>query len=481
MKSIPKWALAWALSHNDPVTFVRDVLDIKMPEWKRPAGDTTTPQMEVWQFKVLCALRDGKTRISVRSGHGVGKSALISWIILWLLLTRQDVKIPLGAVTQNQLRDVNMPEIRKWASHLPDELAAQVEIQGERVFVKALPEMAFSVVRTCSKENPTALQGFHAKHLAFILDEASGIPDIVFETAIGALSTPGAIMILFGNPNYNSGYFYETHHKNRDDWWTLRVSCEDVPRAMGHIEQVIKEYGRESNAYKVRVLGDFPDADDETLIGLSLIEAAVDRDVEPMGVMPVWGLDPARMGSDRSALCKRRGNTLMEKVKIYNQRDTMTLAGLIVREWDETPIDDRPHEICIDVIGIGAGVYDRLDELGLPVAPVNVSESPSVDSTFVRLRDELWDKARKWFEARDCRIVPDSGLIAELSSVRYGFTSAGKLKVESKDDMKRRGMRSPDIADSFVITFAADDRQRMRNENDRHRRKSAPSTSPWAA
>ena len=124
-------------------------------------------------------------------------------------------------------------------------------------------------------------------------------------------------------------------------------------------------------------------------------------------------------------------------------------------------------------------MVDRLDELGLPVRGVNVAEAPSVDDQFMRLRDELYWKVRKWFEARNCCIPKDEALISELIAPSYEFTSAGKLVVESKKDMKKRGLRSPDIADAFMLTFAADDRQRM--EADRHRRTPQRSGSPWAA
>jgi hypothetical protein len=242
---------------------------------------------------------------------------------------------------------------------------------------------------------------------------------------------------------------------------------------------VVATYGRNSNAYRIRVAGEFPLADDNAVIPLDLVTAAIERDVAPMRVMPVWGLDCARFGTDRSALAKRRGNVLMEPIKVFDQRDTMALAGLIVREYDRTEIDERPAEICIDTIGIGAGVYDRLEELGLPVRSVNVAESPSVDDLYMRLRDEIFWKARKWFEDRNCKIVDDPMLISELTCLQYAFTSAGKLKVESKDELKKRGFRSPDLADAFVLTFAADDRQRM--ERDRHRQTRERGTSPWAA
>ena len=169
----------------------------------------------------------------------------------------------------------------------------------------------------------------------------------------------------------------------------------------------------------------------------------------------VWGVDCARYGSDRSALAKRRGAELVE-VKTWRDKSTMELAGIILDEYENTPITDRPQEICVDVIGIGAGVLDRLIELDTPARGINVAESAAMNQKYMRLRDELWGKAREWFETRESKIPGgDAQLVHELAAPRFAFTSTGKIKIESKDDMKKRGIRSPDIADAVCLTFAS--------------------------
>jgi hypothetical protein len=174
------------------------------------------------------------------------------------MLTRFPFKIPITANSQDQLRDVVWPELRKWRDKLPDPLRVEIDVTAERLFLKSAPE-AFAVARTASKDNPEALQGFHEDNLLFVIEEASGIEDIVFEVAQGALSTPGAKVVMCANPTRTSGYFYDTHHALRPRWKTMRVNSEDVPRARGHIEDIIAKYGKDSNAYRVRVLGEFPD------------------------------------------------------------------------------------------------------------------------------------------------------------------------------------------------------------------------------
>jgi hypothetical protein len=322
-------------------------------------------------------------------------------------------------------------------------------------YLKSAPQASFAVARTGRKENPEALQGFHSPNLLFILDEASGIAEEVFEVAQGALSTEGAKVLMTANPTRLSGYFYDSHHKLRHRWKTLKVSCLDSPRvSQTYAEDVALQYGQDSSVYNVRVLGEFPKAEDDVVIPLHLIEDALVREIEPSEAFkPVWGLDVARYGDDRSALAKRRGNALMEPVKAWRGYDTMQTVGRVVEEYRLTDAFERPSEILVDVIGIGAGVVDRLQELGLPARGINVGESSTADG-YARLRDQLWWRCRQWFEDRMCIMPEDDDLIAELVDVKYTIRSNSKIEIEPKDKMKERTKHSPDLADAFVLTFA---------------------------
>ena len=236
-----------------------------------------------------------------------------------------------------------------------------------------------------------------------------------------------------------------------------------------HIEDIKAKYGGDSNAYRVRVLGEFPTSDDETVIPLALVLGAVGRNVSTLDYCPVWGVDVARFGDDRTALAKRQKNTLLEPVKSWNSTDLMATVGKIKAEYDATPYDLRPREILIDIIGLGAGVYDRCKEIGLPVRGINVGEAASSRENCARLRDELWFKDREWFQDKACSMPQDDGLIAELTAPTYAFTSTGKMLVESKADMKKRGMRSPDLADAFLLTFDLLQGRRLRRYSERAR------------
>ena len=384
------------------------------------------------------------------------------WLILWFLLTRKNCKIPVAANSQDQLRDTIWPEIAKWHRQLPEPLKAMIDVQAERIVVVQDPEGAFAVRRTASKDNPEALQGFHAEHLLFLIDEASGIADIVFEVGMGALSTAGRQGGDGWKPD--ADFRLLLRYPPLAEAPLAHDACElpRRPEGSGAHRRHQGQVRRDSNAYRVRVLGEFPTSDDETVIPLELVLGAVGRNVSSLEYYPVWGVDVARFGDDRTALAKRQANKLLEPVKSWNSTDLMATAGKIKAEYDATPYDARPREILIDIIGLGAGVYDRCKELGLPVRGVNVGEAAASRENCARLRDELWFKGREWFQDKACSMPKDDALIAELTAPTYAFTSTGKMVVESKADMKKRGLRSPDLADAFLLTFACGERRKER-------------------
>ncbi len=429
---------------TNPNAFVSEVLGVTPDKWQREALESVVKH----------------DRISVRSGHGVGKSAYLSWVILWWMSTRLG-KVACTAPTGHQLQDVLWGELSKWYRKMPKWYQDQLSLKNERLEVVGSEAEAFAVARTARRETPEAFQGFHSSAgMLFIVDEASGVDNLIFEVGQGAMSSQGAKTILTGNPTRTSGYFYDTFHSDRANWHTIKVACSDSSMVdPAFIQEMEDKYGVDSNVYRVRVLGDFSKEGDDTVIPLSWIESAVARDVEfNPNRNTVWGLDVARFGSDRTALCKRRGNTITEPIVTWQGKDLMQTCGLVMAEYKRVEAfeDERPEEILVDSIGLGSGVVDRLAELGLPARGINVGEAPSIDGkTYMRLRDELWFRAREWFEQRDCCLPEDSAeLVAELSIPSYHYTSAGKIQVESKDNMKKRGLRSPDLADAFCLTLA---------------------------
>lgn len=441
LSEVQKAALRWR--KIGPAEFAKEVLGAKPTDQQLQGGRALVE----------------KRRVSIRSGHGTGKSTFEAWCVLWFLSCYFPCKVPCTAPTSHQLEDVLWSEIAKWHRRLSERIPAlgdQFEWSAGAFRMKAAPNESFAVARTSRPERPEALQGFHSENILFLIDEASGVSDNVFEVAEGALSTEGAFVVMAANPTRQSGYFFDSHHKMRSAWAALHWNGEESPMvSRQYVENMAKKYGRQSPVFKVRVLGDFVGAADG-VISLELLEAAKIRDVALNEAAPiVWGLDVARFGDDSCALAKRQGNHKLGEVREWWGKDTMQTVGIVKAEYDRAP--KKPAAINVDVIGIGSGVVDRLKELGLPAVGVNVAESESVKDNpeiqFNRLRDELWWQGREWLEAKDCKFDDDEETIGELTTPTYTILSNGKIKVEGKDELKKRGVKSPNRADAWLLTF----------------------------
>ena len=423
---------------RDPVLFVREMFQAEPTEQQK---------------ELLGAVVEPGAKVSVRSGHGTGKTTSQAWIVMWFLVCFEDVKIPCTASSQGQLRDVLWSEVALWHGKMPEWWKSQIVVSGDRVVVRGSEKTRFAVARTAGKDNPDALQGFHAKNILFMIDEASGVFDKVFEVAEGALSTKGARVVMCANPTRLTGYFYESHHKNRDLWRRLHFSCEDSPLANegDYIKNMEKQYGRDNDVFRVRVLGDFPNAAFNQLIPLDIIEAgqARWRDMveKPDRFMPkIIGVDVAPYGGDRSAIFFRQG--IYSKLLWQNVGDDdVQIAGRVAEYAKEHDAD----AIFIDQ-GAGSGVASVLRQSGFQPVLVPFGSKP-LDTRYLNKRAEMWGLMRDWL--RDGGAIPDSeDLRDDLVGPLYFYSMAGKLQLEKKEDMKKRGLASPDLADALALTFA---------------------------
>lgn len=426
-----------------PVAFVREVVG------RDPYQD---------QIELLEAYGRRDRRIAKRTGHGVGKSTSVAWMVVHHILCRFPQKTLVTAPSAPQLFDALAAEVKAVISRLPQMLQDLLEVQVEGIFLKSAPAESFVSFRTAKAETPEAMAGMHSENTLLIGDEASGLAQTVIDAMSGSLVDKHATMVLIGNPVRTSGQFFDAFHKLRGLWTCFHTSCVGHPNVSAdELEAKKLDYGADSNRYRVRVLGEFPTGDEDTVIPFELVEASYKRDVTPLHVKEVWGVDCARFGSDTSALARRKGNSLVKPVEERKGWDTMQVAGWVKSEWDACEPSKRPSDILVDVIGIGAGVSDRLRELQLPVRDINVAEAPSVfTERYDRLRDELWFKGKEWFLAKDCNLNGDEATGAELIGPRFSYMSSGKIKVESKEDMKKRGLPSPNRADAFLLTLAGE-------------------------
>lgn len=426
---------------HDPVKFAREVIGMDPDDW---------------QCELLQSVADPKIRrVSCRSGHGVGKSSAVAMAAIWHVLMRVPSKTVVTAPTSAQLFDACFAEMKNIAKRLKPPFDDLLEIKSDRIELKSSPESTFISCRTSRQEQPEALAGVHSPSTLLLADESSGIPESVFEAASGSMSGIHATTVLTGNPTRNTGFFYDTHNRLKENWHTMHVSCVDSNRVSDDFVNDMKNrYGEDSPAYHVRVLGNFPPSESDTVIPVSLIDHAMKNDVKiHEDTISIWALDVARQGNDSSVLCKRQGPVIHPLI-VWNNLDLMQLTGAVKAEYDAASTSKKPVEIIVDSVGLGAGVLDRLRELGLPARGLNVSERSVQKDTYINLRAELWFKCKAWLEGMDVKIPHDDRLWAELAAPRYHFTSSGKIQVESKEAMKKRGIHSPDRADAVCLSLA---------------------------
>ena len=467
----------WSMNiKDDPLNFVKFVFPWGLKD--TPLEHFTGPRK--WQEKILRQMtthiaRNGVKdlpemfRMAVASGRGIGKSALVSWIIIWMLSTRLGATIIVTANTEQQLRSRTWAELGKWMTlsmnaHWFQKTATT--IKPAPWFQKALEEdlkidtgYYYAQAQLWSEENPDAFAGIHSSYgVCLIMDEASGIPAPIYSVSEGFFSEPttNRYWFTFSNPRRNTGPFYDSFHSKKSFWQNLQIDSRTVEGTDKSLfEKMIEQYGEDSTVSRVEVMGEFPQSDDDTVIPMQLIRDAINREVSLTPSEPIlWGLDVARFGGDNSALCVRQGNTVFE-ITSFASMDLMQLCGVIKNRYDDATVMDKPQEILVDVIGIGAGVVDRLREQNLPVRGINVSESPSSKKNYLNLRAELWFAIKDWLAQRDCRLPMDDELASELAAPLYKYTSTGKIKIESKDDMRKRGIKSPDKADALALTMAS--------------------------
>lgn len=419
---------------KDPVFFVEKVLG--NPLWEK-------------QKEILEAVRDHH-EVAIRSCHASGKSYVSGRIVHWWLNAHTDSVVITTAPTFRQVKEVLWREIKG-------------SVSGKKIYKEsAVLDTKIDIspqwfALGLSTDKPDQFQGFHSPHLMVLIDEASGIqPEI--EEAIDGL-TPEKI-VRIGQPLSTVGRFADAFrmqgvHK-------IRISAYDTPNVKEgkvlipglinalDVENFKIRYGEDSNVFRVRVLGEFPTQDSDALISVDDIAKAMERDVS---VQPQFekklGVDVARFGNDRSALIVRQMEKVVRKEMFYSM-DTMQIAGHALRIAKEEHI--RPENIFVDVIGVGAGVFDRLKEQGWNATPVNVAEAPSDKENYLNLRAELYAaKVKPWVKTAD---IPKDDDFYELANIKYKFSSTGKLQIESKEDMKKRGIESPDVADALMLTFA---------------------------
>ncbi len=403
---------------------------------------------------------DGKTpvdpvRMATVSGHGIGKTALTCWVILWVMSTRPKCNVTVTASNLPQLQHKTWAQLAKWKRlALNGDWFEYSNSRGNlSLRAKAHEEEWFTIGITCKEENSEAFQGQHAptSSSVYIFDEASAVPDIIWEAAEGGLTDGEPMFFVFGNPTRNVGAFADCFGKNRHRWIRRQIDSRTVSRGNKKLfEEWIEDYGEDSDWVRVRVRGVFPRAGSSQFIGNDIVALAKGRVVHPSAY--TWspkliGVDVAREGDDQSVIIRRQG-LMVQGIRKLRLDDLMVLASHIVREIE----DYDPDAVFLDAVGVGAGVLDRLRQLGKVVVPVKASEKATKPG-YYNMRAQMWGDMREWLKNGGC-IPDDPDLERELISQEYGFSHNELIQLVGKKEMKNMGVPSPDIADALSFTFA---------------------------
>ena len=433
----------FAQYRDDPVGFVTEILGAKSAR-RRSTG-------QEYQFDILRQLVE-HPRVAIRSGHGVGKSAVDAWAALWWLMTHPLSRIVIVAPEfQRQVRAVLFAEIRSWVrvARVP----LPVEVLSNRIQVEGYGDEWGAIGLPATE--PHRIEGFHAKGgVLLILDETKGIPDAVYDALQGALTGHAENRVLVtSTPGAPTGIFHRIFSSARDDWCLHHLPASDSSLVSETwVKTRRRDWGEQSPLYRARVLGEFPDDEEGSLFRLSDLDAAVDRKLdgqEGFGSL-VFGVDPARFGPDKTALAIWNGNELLE-ILTRQGMDLMETASWIASEINRR----RPDRVRIDGIGLGAGLVDRLRQIGHAVEDVNVSERADDADLYVNRRAEIAWEFRGALERGAVSLPSDDALIAELSAFQYDYDSKGRIRLEKKDRTRRELGRSPDKADAALLGFDA--------------------------
>jgi hypothetical protein len=457
----------------DPVGFARDAI-----AW--PPGH----QLTSYQAEILAHVPTER-RVAVRGPHGLGKSTANALAVLWFAVTRDaagiDWKCPTTAGAWRQLEHYLWPEIHKWARRLRWDIIGRPPFSERSELLGLHLKLRHGAAFAVASDQPALIEGVHADSVLYIFDESKSIIPGTFDAAEGAFSAardeglPEAFALAQSTPGEPGGRFYEIHKRQPglEDWWVRHVTLAEAIHA-GRVSehwsvQRGRQWGTGSALFHNRVLGEFASADEDGVIPLAWVEQAVDRwrawdeagRPDPGGPRVV-GVDVARSGADRTVLALRHDWTTAE-LRRYHLEDTMATTGRvrgILDGWGAKP-GSRDARASVDVIGIGAGVVDRLRELHLPVEPFNASEGTKrKDSTgelgFTNVRSAAWWAMRELLDptaGQPIALPPDDLLIGDLTAPHWRVLSGGRIQVESKDDIRKRLGRSTDSGDAVIQAY----------------------------
>lgn len=453
-----RYAFPWGVA-NTPLAKVEGPRTWQLDEFKR-ISDHLLLDAE----KARIGLPGTPLYLAISSGRGIGKSALLSMLDLWVMSCWVGSTTIVTANTETQLRSRTMAELGKWSAMAINRHwfeKSSMSLRPAKWFADLVEtqlrmdvQYYYCDAQSWSSENPDAFAGAHSQIGMMVqFDEASGIADPIWQVTEGFFTdmAPLRLWLAISNPRRNTGRFFDAFNKDRNFWECSNVDSREVEGVDAAVYQRIADkYGEDSDTTRIEVKGQFPRTGSNQFIGREIVQDATDRGVVPDDGAPLlMGIDVARFGSDSSVFYFRRGRDARTiKPMRFRGKDTMDLAAEAATAIERL----KPDAVMIDGGGVGGGVVDRLRMIGYRVIEVQSGEKARDSDRFLNRRAEMWSDMRDWL-MHGC-ITDDQSLIDDLTGPEYGIHLNGCIKLESKDSMKKRGLSSPDDADALALTFA---------------------------
>ena len=454
-----------ATFNQDPLGFVM----FSYPWGEKGSSLEDEEGPDEWQVQILSDIGHGLTHgwvmnngikkdctsgifMAASSGHGIGKSALMAWLDQWFMSTRANPQIVTTANTKEQLTSKTGREMAKWHKLLINK--HWFEKTATKFSCLADPDTWFSSLIPWSENKPEAFAGTHEKNVMLKFDEASAIPDIIWETAEGAMTESNGVKIWinFGNPTKNTGRFRECFGKFRNFWITYQIDARTSKRTDKSLfDKWEQMYGEDSDFFRIRVKGVFPRAGANQFIPTDIVESAMGKVYHPstyIGMKRSLSIDIARYGDDTTVMGRKQG-LVVYGIKRYKGLGTLQCAGLIAEEI----IAFEPDVVYLDMGNTGAAVYDVLVSWGYSITGIWYGSDAEDKKVYFNKRVEMWGRMRDAIK-NGLAIPDDNDLRDDLIGPEYGFSSKEQFQLESKADMKSRGLSSPDAGDMVAQFYS---------------------------
>ncbi len=432
-----------------------------------------------------------KWRLSVASGHGVGKTSGCAIIILWFLFGRVDSQVACTAPTATQMHDVLWKELALWISRMPEKVKNLYEHNKDYIRIKERPASWFARAKTSSKENSEALAGVHAEWVMLLGDEASGIEEQIFIVMDGALTSGNFLVILIGNPTRSDGYFYDTHHKNKDIWLNMELSSIESPIVdKKYVKDQERQHGKDSEQFGIRVSGTFPSEDTMSKDGYVRLIGTKDVNIIPksqptnFAKNSILGIDPSGEGDDKTVFVLRDEF----KARVIYKESTSNpkqIAEKIITFIDMYDLD--ASNVVLDAFGIGTTISAEVAKASngkYIIQSLNVGEPCDYEDEkdeYINKRALYFHKGLRGWMRGGGQFVEDSEFEAEVETIYYKRNLQGKVQIMPKVEMKKRGYKSPNVLDAVSLTFHRQVIKRLSKEDEAEWVHKANSVDPFGS